>query len=62
MTSKLLLLFKDCWMAHNRTAWGELQPNPTAFPNGMKAVADYVSIQMRFIIKSVSNNNGNGND
>ena len=49
-------------MAHNRTAWGELQPNPTAFPNGMKAVADYVSIQMRFIIKSVSNNNGNGND
>ncbi|CAH3196560.1 unnamed protein product, partial [Porites evermanni] len=31
----------DCWMAHNRTAWGELQPNPTAFPNGMKAVADY---------------------
>lgn len=32
----------DCWMAHNRTAWGELQPNPTAFPNGMKAVADYV--------------------
>ena len=49
-------------MAHNRTAWGELQPNPTAFPNGMKAVADYVSIQTRFIIKSVSNNNGNGND
>ena len=49
-------------MVHNRTAWGELQPNPTAFPNGMKAVADYVSIQMRFIIKSVSNNNGNGND
>ena len=49
-------------MAHNRTAWGELQPNPTAFPNGMKAVVDYVSIQTRFIIKSVSNNNGNGND
>ena len=46
-------------MAHNRTAWGELQPNPTAFPNGMKAVADYVSIQTRFMIKSVSNNNGN---
>ena len=49
-------------MAHNRTAWGELQPDPTAFPNGMKAVADYVSIQTRFIIKSVSNHNGNGND
>ena len=47
-------------MARNRTAWGELQPNPTTFPNGMKAVADYVSIQMRVIIKSVSNNNGDG--
>ena len=30
-------------MAHNRTAHGELQPNPVRFPNGMKALADYVS-------------------
>lgn len=32
----------DCWMAHNRTSWGELQPDPTRFPNGMSALADYI--------------------
>lgn len=30
-------------MARDRTAWGELQPNPTRFPSGMKALGDYVS-------------------
>ncbi|MCU1344919.1 MAG: melA, partial [Acidimicrobiia bacterium] len=32
----------DCWMAKNRTAGGELQPDPTRFPKGIKALADYV--------------------
>lgn len=31
----------DCW-AVNRTASGVLVPDPVAFPDGMKAVADYV--------------------
>jgi len=31
----------DCWQA-GRNAAGELIPDPTRFPNGMKAVADYV--------------------
>jgi alpha-galactosidase len=32
----------DCWMAQNRDANGNLVPDPTKFPNGIKAVADYV--------------------
>jgi alpha-galactosidase len=32
----------DCWMAHQRNAQGQLVPDPKKFPNGMKAVADYV--------------------
>jgi alpha-galactosidase len=31
----------DCWQA-GRDASGNLYPDPTRFPNGMKAVADYV--------------------
>jgi alpha-galactosidase len=31
----------DCWQA-GRNAAGELVPDPTRFPDGMKAVADYV--------------------
>jgi alpha-galactosidase len=32
----------DCWMAPSRDAAGNLVPDPTRFPNGIKAVADYV--------------------
>ena len=32
----------DCWSNWNRTADGKLAPNSTRFPNGMKALADYV--------------------
>jgi alpha-galactosidase len=32
----------DCWAASTRNANGHLQADPTKFPHGMKAVADYV--------------------
>ena len=32
----------DCWSAKTRTATGELQADPEAFPRGIKHVADYV--------------------
>lgn len=32
----------DCWSDTSRDASGNLQPNAKQFPNGMKAVADYV--------------------
>ncbi|MEV0717348.1 NPCBM/NEW2 domain-containing protein [Asanoa sp. NPDC050611] len=32
----------DCWMASTRDAQGRLQPHPTRFPSGIKALADYV--------------------
>lgn len=32
----------DCWMASSRDAQGKLQADPIRFPNGIKAVADYV--------------------
>jgi alpha-galactosidase len=32
----------DCWMARSRDAQGNLVPDPVKFPNGIKAVADYV--------------------
>jgi alpha-galactosidase len=32
----------DCWSATTRDANGNLQPEPSQFPNGMKALADYV--------------------
>ena len=32
----------DCWMAPSRDAAGNLVPDPTRFPDGIKAVADYV--------------------
>ena len=37
-------IFQDCWMSHNRTSDGQLQPDPTRFPSGMKALGDYVSM------------------
>lgn len=32
----------DCWGDKQRDANGNLQPDPTRFPNGMKALADFV--------------------
>src|SRR4051794_17725800 len=32
----------DCWAEHDRNADGDYVPNKTRFPNGIKAVADYV--------------------
>jgi alpha-galactosidase len=32
----------DCWMTRTRDASGNLVPDPVKFPNGIKAVADYV--------------------
>ncbi|MFJ9819670.1 NPCBM/NEW2 domain-containing protein [Streptomyces sp. NPDC101151] len=32
----------DCWALPNRDANGKLVPDPARFPNGIKAVADYV--------------------
>jgi len=33
----------DCWLSHERDAYGRLQPDPKRFPSGIKALADYVS-------------------
>lgn len=40
----------DCWLAHERDAFGRLQPDPDRFPSGIKALADYVSwLKCRFV-------------
>ncbi len=36
------LVIDDCWSLRERDAQGRIVPNPEKFPNGMKAVADYV--------------------
>ncbi len=36
------IVIDDCWMDSVRTASGRLQNNPKRFPDGIKAVADYV--------------------
>lgn len=37
------LVIDDCWHADERTADGQLQPNPVLFPSGMKKLAGYVN-------------------
>ena len=32
----------DCWQSTERTESGNIKPDPVAFPNGIKTVADYV--------------------
>ena len=32
----------DCWLSHQRDANGDLQADPAKFPDGIRAVADYV--------------------
>ena len=36
------LVIDDCWSLRQRGADGRIVPDPAKFPNGMKAVADYV--------------------
>jgi alpha-galactosidase len=39
----------DCWLATTRAANGQLRANPLTFPQGVKAVADYVhSLGLKF--------------
>lgn len=38
-----LINIDDCWMASTRDFDGTLQANYSRFPNGIKALADYVS-------------------
>jgi len=37
------IIIDDCWLAYERDSEGRLQPDPQRFPNGIKALADYVS-------------------
>ena len=32
----------DCWMSFNRSADGNQVPDPSKFPDGFKAVADFI--------------------
>lgn len=36
------MLLDDCWAHTSRNATGHLQPAPSQFPSGMKALVDYV--------------------
>lgn len=38
-------------MSHNRTADGQLQPDPSRFPSGMKALADFVSLLLIVLLR-----------
>lgn len=39
------VIIDDCWMASNRTIDGKLQADQKRFPRGIKALADYVSVE-----------------
>lgn len=47
----------DCWLEKKRGSDGRLVPDQMRFPNGMKAVADYVSLFRLtwFLFSPVSN-------
>jgi alpha-N-acetylgalactosaminidase len=36
------VIIDDCWLAKSRDSSGRLQPDPTRFPNGIRALADYI--------------------
>lgn len=38
------VIVDDCWLAKNRSADGKLEADQKRFPNGIKALADYVSL------------------
>lgn len=35
----------DCWLEKTRGSDGRMVPDKERFPNGMKAIADYVSLR-----------------
>lgn len=37
------IIVDDCWPAKNRSTDGKLEANKNRFPNGIKALSDYVS-------------------
>lgn len=37
------VIVDDCWSAKNRSADGKLVADPRRFPNGLRALSDYVS-------------------
>jgi len=43
------IIIDDCWLAHERDNEGRLQPDLQRFPNGIKALADYIhSLGLKF--------------
>lgn len=38
------VIVDDCWLDKNRSSDGRLQADKNRFPNGIKALADYVSV------------------
>ena len=40
-----IISLDDCWLEHNRSLNGELQPDASRFPSGIKALSDYVCKQ-----------------
>lgn len=41
-----IISLDDCWLAHNRSEEGKLQPDAKRFPSGIKRLADYVRQQV----------------
>ena len=38
------VIIDDCWLAKTRDNEGRLMPDAQRFPNGIRALADYVSL------------------
>lgn len=43
------VIVDDCWLSKNRSADGKLEADKTRFPNGIKALSDYVSTLIKII-------------
>lgn len=41
----------DCWLEKERDAYGQLVPDRSRFPYGMRSLADYVSYNYNLINK-----------
>lgn len=42
----------DCWLEKNRGSRGELVADKKRFPSGMRALSDYVSLNIQLEFKS----------
>lgn len=40
----------DCWLEKDRNSFGELVPDRSRFPSGMKALSNYVSIYIVYVL------------